>query len=78
MASGLSAVDLIDSRKPERARVFQVLPASLRATWSVVMESARRLPIASYVPIGLSFLSVRALSYAIDVYRGDIRGSREV
>lgn len=43
-----------------------------------IIESIRRLPIALYVPIGLSFLTFRVLSYIIDIYRGDTKCERSL
>ncbi len=43
-----------------------------------IIESVRQLPIAPYVPIGLSFLTFRVLSYIIDIYRGDVKCERSL
>ena len=43
---------------------------------SEVIDLVGWLPIAPRVPIGLSFLTFRALSYVIDVYRGDVKAER--
>jgi alginate O-acetyltransferase complex protein AlgI len=43
-----------------------------------IMESARWLPIVYHVPVGLSFLTFRVLSYIIDVYRGDVKAEKSM
>lgn len=48
------------------------MSAPLLALWSAALESNFSLPTIM-VPIGISFFSLQAISYAVDTYRGDFQ-----
>jgi alginate O-acetyltransferase complex protein AlgI len=60
------------------ALVYFKYSGFLVSNLSEITELARRSPIAPYVPIGLSFLTFRVLSYIFDVYRGNVKAEKSI
>jgi alginate O-acetyltransferase complex protein AlgI len=58
------------------ALVFFKYVGFITNSLSEIIEPARWLPLAPHVPLGLSFLTFRALSYTIDVYRGNVKAEK--